>query len=72
MSRESRIHNRVIAALEQVFDRTVNGDVVKDRDYVEKYQTTLRCCYVELEQYRKQLKEIKAEQRSLKGTSNRS
>ena len=62
MSRESRIHNRVIAALEQVFDR----------DYVEKYQTTLRCCYVELEQYRKQLKEIKAEQRSLKGTSNRS
>ena len=69
---ENRIRNRVSKAVESAFDRTINGDVVKDRNYLRRYEVTLKYFYLEIEQYRKQLKEIKAERRSSKGTTNRS
>lgn len=69
---ENRIRNRVSKAVESAFDRTINGDVVKDRNYIQRYEATLKFFYLEIEQYRKLLAEIKAEQRSSKGTSNRS
>lgn len=69
---ENRIRNRVSKAVESAFDRTINGDVVKDRNYLQRYEVTLKYFYLEIEQYRKLLAEIKAEQRSSTGTSVRS
>ena len=59
MVSENRIRNRVTKAFESVFDHTLNGDAVKDKNYIEKYGATLKHCYVELEQYRKLYKSIK-------------
>lgn len=59
MVRDNRIRNRVTKALESVFDHTLNGDAVKDKNYMEKYGAALRHCYAELEEYRLHYKSIK-------------
>ena len=80
MVRDIRIRNRVTKALESVFDHTLNGDAVKDKNYMEKYGAALRHCYAELEEYRLHYKSIKQSHErmqqpkrrgSAKGTSGR-
>ena len=44
MVSENRIRNRVNKAFESVFDHTLNGDAVKDKNYIEKYGVTLKHC----------------------------
>ena len=59
MVSDNRIKNRVTKALESVFDHTLNGDAVKDKNYMAKYGAALRHCYAELEEYRLHYKSIK-------------
>jgi len=56
---QNRIRNKVTKAFESVFDHTLNGDVVKDKNYMNKYGSALRYCYAELEEYRLHYKSIK-------------
>ena len=59
MVSDNRIKNRVTKELESVFDHTLNGDAVKDKNYMAKYGAALRHCYAELEEYRLHYKSIK-------------
>ena len=59
MVSDNRIRNRVTKALESVLDHTLNGDAVKDKNYMAKYGAALRHCYAELEEYRLHYKSIK-------------
>ncbi|MCH1515120.1 MAG: hypothetical protein L7U52_00260 [Alphaproteobacteria bacterium] len=43
--KENRIRNRVSRAVESAFDQTVNGDAVKDRKYIQRYEITLKHFY---------------------------
>lgn len=62
--KENRIRNRVSRAVESAFDQTVNGDAVKDRKYIQRYEITLKHFYIEIEQYRRLLPEIKRDARN--------